>query len=56
MFQPQCNLVAGCALGATGEIGPTLWKAPTFEDAGAIGNVIRHPNAGYPHVSQQGRG
>ena len=37
MFQPQCNLVAGCALGATGEIGPTLWKAPAFEDAGAIG-------------------
>ena len=34
--------------GATDEIGPTLWKAPAFDYAGAIGKRNQASNAGSP--------
>ena len=41
--------------GATEEIGPTLWKAPAFDYAGAIGKRNQASERWLPHVSQQGR-
>ena len=40
VFQPQCNLLVGCALGATGEIGPTVRKGPGGA-TGEIGPTVR---------------
>jgi hypothetical protein len=41
--------------GGTEEIGPTLWKAPAFGYAGAIGKRNQASERWLPHVSQQGR-